>query len=313
MSYFHKPVMLNEILEEVDLKEGDKAIDCTLGGGGYTKALSELVGETGKILAIDLDELAHENFKKQEKDLKYKNIVLVHDNFRNLKEIIKEKLGEGEKFKAIVMDLGLSSAQLEDRERGFSFKEDRPLNMSFSKEEEGTWKIVNKYPQEKLKEIFKILGEEKFAGPIAKNIVIARKIEKIDSTQKLKEIIDKSVPKKSFFQNISPYTKVFQSLRMETNKELESLKKVLPQALDSLEENGKIFAVSFHSGEDRIVKNFFKQEATECLCPKEIPVCRCDHKKELEIITKKPLIPSKEEIEENPRARSAKLRIAKKI
>lgn len=317
MKYEHIPVMLSEALYYLDPKSGQKFIDCTLGGGGYTFAIAEKIGEEGKIIALDADEMAIENAKVKIKKNKNKNIILKHENFKNLQAAINEvseteKISKTAQYDGIVFDLGLSSAQLEDRNRGFSFQLDAPLAMAFGKEALETKEIINKYSQKALEKIFKEYGEERFSHKIAQKIIEARKEKEITTTKELVEIIQESVPKR--FQNgkIHVATKVFQALRIETNKELESLELVLPQALKLLKDGGRIVVVSFHSLEDRIVKRFFKEMNRDCICPKEIPVCVCNNKAKLKIITKKPVLPGEEEIEKNPRARSAKLRVAEK-
>lgn len=290
---------------------GGYFIDCTLGGGGYTSALSQIVGPKGKILAIDLDEGALKNAAKKN----LKNIILVLDNFKNLPEIIKKEFKEGTIFDGIVLDLGLSSYQLKDRSRGFSFrKAEQPLNMSFSTDEDKknlTRKIVNKSSKEELERIILKYGEERWAKRIAEEIVKTRRKKEIETVGELVQVVEKIVPKK--YSKIHPATKTFQALRIATNKELENLELVLPQAVDFLKSDGRIAVISFHSLEDRIVKNFFKNESRDCLCPPVVPVCACGHKKTLKIITKKPILPGKEEIDENPKARSAKMRVAEKI
>ncbi|MFA6513956.1 MAG: 16S rRNA (cytosine(1402)-N(4))-methyltransferase RsmH [Patescibacteria group bacterium] len=295
MEYNHIPVMLSEVMEALNPKTGGVFIDCTLGGAGYTMALAKKVGSKGKILGIDLDKNALKNAKNKIKDSKLENIVLVQGNFKNLKEIISKSFGAKQKFDGIVFDLGLSSFQLDDENRGFSFKGERPLDMSFgSKSENDTVQIINNYSLLELTRIFREYGEEKMAYQIAKAIVEARKNKKIEKTSDLVHIIEDKIPLR-FRTKIHPATRIFQALRMETNTELKNLAEVLPQAVELLKKSGKIAVVSFHSGEDRIVKWFFKGD---------------EH---IKILTKKPLIPCAQESAENPRSRSAKLRIAEKI
>jgi 16S rRNA (cytosine1402-N4)-methyltransferase len=295
MTYQHIPVMLNEILEYLNPRPGKKYIDCTLGGAGYTVALASKVGPSGQVVAIDLDELAIKNAQVIIREQKLENIVLVNDNFKNLKTIITEKFSSSRKFDGIVFDLGLSSAQLDDEVRGFSFKGERPLDMSFGPvNQTSTEEIINHYPLLELTRIFREYGEEKHAYRIAKAIVEERKEKRIKTTADLVMIIERAVPFR-FRSKIHPATRVFQALRMETNEELKSLEEVLPLAISLLKPKGRIVVVSFHSGEDRIVKRFFKA-ATD-----------------IKILTKRPLIPTEAETLANPRARSAKLRAAEKI
>lgn len=295
MSYQHIPVMLSEILEYLNPQPGKKYIDCTLGGAGYTIALAKQVGSKGQVIAIDLDELAIKNAQVIIKEQKLENIILVNNNFKNLKTIITENFPDQKKFDGIVFDLGLSSAQLDDEVRGFSFKGERPLDMSFGPiNETSTEEIINKYPLLELTRIFREYGEEKRAYYIAKAIVAERKNKRIKTTADLVATIEEAIPFR-YRSKIHPATRVFQALRMETNEELASLQAVLPAAISLLKPQGRIVVVSFHSGEDRIVKRFFKNESG------------------IRILTKRPLIPTEAETEANPRARSAKLRAAEKI
>lgn len=315
MIYQHIPVMLAEIISMLQPQTGQTIVDCTLGGAGYTLALAKLVGPTGRVLAIDLDEGSLANATSRLEEAGLNNVILIKDNFRNLKEIITDNFHGNANLDGIVMDLGLSSDQLDDENRGFSFKSDRPLDMAFSRDGQlavATSTIVNRYSLADLTKVLRDYGEEPKAYLIAKKIIEVRKVKRIKTTTDLLAIIQ-SVVKSKAHVRINPATKTFQALRMETNQELESLKMVLPAALEVLKVSGRLVVVSFHSGEDRIVKNFFKTESRDCLCPPAAPVCICDHQAHLKILTKKPLIPTEVESRDNPRARSAKLRAAEKI
>lgn len=315
------PVMLKEVLEYLELKNGDRIIDCTLGGGGYTFAIAENIFPDGKILSFDLDRLAIDNAAIKIKGSKFEeknNIKIVNENFKNLHKIVKTSWSqEGDRgIDGIVLDLGLSSAQLEDRSRGFSFQLDAPLDMAFEKNGsfESTVKIVNKYKEKEIESILREYGEEKFSRSIARAIILKRKDGEIKTTKELTEIIGKAVP--AGYRNhkkVNFATKTFQALRIATNGELDSLSEILPQAISALKSGGRIVVVSYHSLEDRIVKRFFKKESLDCICPKEVPECRCDHQASIRIITKKALAPTTEEISINRRARSAKLRVAEKL
>lgn len=318
MEYKHTPVMLKEVLEYLDPRPGQQFIDCTLGGSGYTVAIARKVGENGKVLAIDMDKIAIKNAEFRIKNLELNNIILSYGNFKNLQKIVKEKSkGERNKFNGIVFDLGLSSAQLEDKSRGFSFQLDAPLDMAFGhgegSTEHGTEYIVNNYKEGELVKILRDYGEEKFARRIAQSIIKYRKDKPIKTTGQLVYIIESAVPAIYKNKKIHFATRTFQALRIATNKELESLERALPQAVDLLRKGGKIVIISYHSLEDRIVKQFFKKESKSCLCPPDIPICQCGHKAELKILTKKIVLPSDEEIKVNARARSAKMRVAEKI
>lgn len=315
MEYQHIPVMLKEAVDGLDLKPGYKIIDCTLGGAGYTLEISRMVGEDGLVLALDLDDLALENAKKKISEQDISNIVLVQENFRNLSKVIKDKFPEGMLFDGVVMDLGLSSAQLSDENRGFSFQGDRPLDMAFSQDLHtaiATTTIVNSYPLERLAYIFREYGEEPKAYQVAKKIVEERRKKRIRTTGELIEAVS-SVLKVNPASRINPATRIFQALRMETNRELDALKEVLPSAVKALRVGGRLVVVSFHSGEDRIVKEFLKTESKDCVCPPTVPLCVCNHKASVKILSKKPVDVGQKEAADNPRARSAKLRLAEKI
>lgn len=296
MGYEHISVMLNEILEYLQPKLGDCFVDGTLGGGGYANALAKIVGSKGRVVAFDLDELALNNEAEIIKKEKLDNIILIKDNFRNLNYDVREFFDNQPDFNGMVFDLGLSSAQLADRDRSFSFKSGGPLNMAFGPDSgPSTYEIINTYPEKELARIIYEYGEERMSRRIAENIVKARRQKKITKTQELVEIIFSSFPAKLKHGKIHPATKTFQALRIATNRELENLELVLPQAVKLLKPGGRIVIVSFHSLEDRIVKNFFRS------CP------------ELKVITKKIVLPTLEEQNVNPRSRSAKLRVAEKI
>ncbi len=295
MAYQHRPVMLAEVMAALEPRPGRKFLDCTLGGAGYTLALAEAVGPAGKIISLDLDKLALDNAAVIIADRNLSNIVLRQDNFKNLGSVLEE-LEEGG-LDGVVFDLGLSSAQLDDESRGFSFLGDRPLDMSFGDGNKTTADIVNGYPLPELTKVFREYGEEPRAYRAAKAIVEYRRQKRIRRTGELKEALAKALPSRPG-SRLNPATKIFQALRMETNRELDSLALALPQAMAALKTDGRLVAVSFHSGEDRIVKRFFREAAKAG---------------QVEILTKKPIVPGEAEIADNFRARSAKLRAAKKL
>lgn len=315
MKYQHVSVMLDNVIEALQPQSGQNFIDCTLGGAGYTLALAQRVAPSGKVIAFDLDDLAIKNAEEKIKSSGLLNILLVQENFRNLKQTVSEKLGEDFLFDGIVMDLGLSSAQLDDLGRGFSFVGDRPLDMAFSQSGHtavATTTIINRYPLDRLTFIFREYGQEPKAYLAAKKIVEKRKKNWIRTTAELQEVLSEVIKPNPRIK-INPLTRIFQALRMETNQELEALREVLPQAISLLKKGGKIVVVSFHSGEDKIVKNFFRNESLNCLCPASVPVCVCKHQASLKILTKKPVSASELEISQNPRSRSARMRVAQKI
>ena len=301
--------MLAEVLEYLQPKKGEKIFDGTLGGANYSLAIAKAVGPDGQVFATDLDLLAINNAKQRAEKEGIKNLTVINDNFGNLAEIA-EKHGP---FDGAVFDLGLSSAQLDDQERGFSFQGDRPLSMSFNAdnaEGEETENILKYYNLLKLTEIFRVYGDEPKAYQAAKLIVEYRKKKTIKTTGDLLEAL---APIMKGHHKINPATKIFQALRIATNGEYQNLENALAALSKALKPGAKVVFVSFHSGEDRIIKNFFRQESKDCICPPQAPICNCGHQATLKIITKKPLIPGSQESVENPRARSSKLRAAVRI
>lgn len=292
--YFHIPVMLNEVLDFLNIKKGGKYFDGTLGGGSYTKAISQRVGSSGKVVSTDLDPAAINNFLKDAPQ----NTIVINDNFANLQDHIGGDVPK--KFDGMVLDLGLSSAQLDDPERGFSFRYDGDLDMAFGpKSESDTYFIINNYNVSNLERIIKEYGEESWAKKIAINIFNYRRKNKIKTAAELAEIVASSIPKKFWSKKIHPATKTFQALRMETNKELDNLQKFLSFSIEMLNPGGRLVIVSFHSLEDRIVKNFFRNLSRS----EDSPIT---------LLTPKPLIPGEKELGENHRSRSAKLRAIEK-
>ncbi|OGY45403.1 MAG: 16S rRNA (cytosine(1402)-N(4))-methyltransferase [Candidatus Buchananbacteria bacterium RIFCSPHIGHO2_01_FULL_44_11] len=312
MENFHQPVLLDQVIHYLAPKSNQNFVDCTLGGGGHASEILKRTAPAGLLLGIDLDPSAIQ--LTQDATKIYKNrIGLVKDNFKNLKQILNDS--QFSRVNGILFDLGLSSNQLQDHARGFSFLASGTLDMRFGAQSDLTAsKILNTWSAEDLIKIFQQYGEEKLARPIALRIVEARSKRPISLSQEIVEIV--SAVYKKYYRaksKINPATKIFQALRIAVNDELENLRQVLPQAVESLPAGGRLAVLSYHSLEDKIVKNFFQQEAKDCLCPPQIPVCRCGHKKTLKIMTKKPIIPTAEEIFQNPRSRSAKLRVAEKV
>lgn len=308
----HKSVLLKESIESLNLKNGAVVIDATLGGGGHSREILKKIGDKGMLIAIDADKNAIERFGKKLKKENIKNAVLVNDNFRNLESILKEL--EIKKVDAILADIGYSSDQLEDEKRGFSFQINAPLDMRFDQDQELTaQKIVNEYSKQDLEKILREYGEEKFYKNIVKGIIEYREKKFIENTGELVEIIKSHVPDKYKRGKIHPATKTFQAIRIEVNQELSNLRAFVSSAINALESTGRLAIISFHSLEDRIVKEIFRENARGCICPESFPLCRCGNLSRVKIITKKPVVPRKEEIENNPRARSAKLRVCEVI
>ena len=309
MNTVHKPVLVKEIIDHLAPKKNENFIDCTVGGGGHAEEILKLTGPKGKLLGLDWDSQAIERTKEHLADYKSR-LVLVNDTYTNVKQVIYDKGFDS--VNGVLLDLGLSSDQLQASGRGFTFQANEPLDMRFSLENDLTAAdILNDWPKGKIIQILREYGEEKFAKRIAESIVARRKFGQIKTTLELVTAIVSTVP--TFRGKPHPATKTFQALRIAVNDELENVKNALKDIVDVLEPGAKIAVITFHSLEDRIVKEFFRQESKDCHCPPEIPVCRCDHEATLKIITKKPISPSDEEVEENFRSRSAKLRVAERI
>jgi len=302
---YHIPVLLKETLDLLDLSKEGFWVDATAGGGGYSRGILEKIIPGGKLIAIDRDEEAIEQCEKTLEDLEGYSIF-VNDNFSNIRSILGSMNIPG--IKGIIFDLGVSSHQIDSPNRGFSYSKEGPLDMRMGKEAVLSAKdIINRLTESGLVEIFSRYGQEHFSKRIASAIVKHRPLR---TTKELSDIIAGSVPSRSRTDSMS---RVFQAIRIKVNDEMASLEKALPDAIESLEKGGRIAVISYHSLEDKITKTVFKKEAMDCLCGPEVPSCICGHKKKVRIITKKPVVPSDGETRANPRARSAKLRVAERI
>lgn len=302
--------MLDECINALNIKPNGIYVDCTLGGGGHSREILKKLNDDGKLIALDQDDYAIKYCSEIFSEIK--NIEIVKQNFKNLDSVIKI-LGI-EKVDGVLMDLGISSYQIDTGDRGFSYMRNNILDMRMDKSNDLTAEeIINTYSEQKLSEIFKIYGEEKYHRKIANKIVNQRNLNPIKTTYDLVEIIDKIIPKRESKTRGHSSKKVFQALRIEVNKELEILENSIVNAVKNLNDGGRIVIITFHSLEDRIVKNIFNHMATECICPKDFPICKCSKKKEIQIINKKPILPSSIELEKNSRSASAKLRVAEKI
>ena len=299
----HVPVMLQEVIEGLQIKPEGRYLDCTLGGGGHSaEILKRLQG--GKLYAVDKDQDAL-NYAKNRLG---NRPTFIHSDF---KDAIASWDEEG--LDGILMDLGVSSYQLDTPERGFSYRFDAPLDMRMDMGSALTAStVVNEYSQKQLTDILFKYGEEPFAKKIAANIVKERELAPIKTTLELVRIIEKSIPPKVRFSGSHPAKRVFQAIRIEVNGELSGLYEAVLGAIKLLKTGGRIAVITFHSLEDRIVKQAFKYAELDCICPPRSPICTCDKVSEIEIITKKPILPSETEMEQNPRSKSAKLRIAQK-
>lgn len=308
----HTPVLLEEVIHNLALKSGNIVVDCTLGFAGHTVALAQVVGNQGKVIAIDQDIYAIKKAKQYIKKAGVeKQVVVIHDNFVHLQDILQAQAMES--VNGVLIDAGVSSYQLDEADRGFSYKAQN-LDMRMDRSQKLTAeKIINNYSQRELERMFKEHAEEHLARPIARSIVRARKKGPL-SAQALVELIE-GVYRRIYKRKSTthPAAKVFLALRIEVNDELYVLERALKEALMVLAPQGRVAIITFHSGEHRIVKKIFRQEARDCICASEIPICTCAHRKQIQIITKKPIIPSRAEISLNPRARSAHLYVAEKI
>jgi 16S rRNA (cytosine1402-N4)-methyltransferase len=302
----HKSVLLQETIDLLSPKPGGVYVDATAGAGGHSKEILSRIGKAGVLIAMDKDKSALEITGS---NLKSSSLKLIQADFSNIADVVKS-LGY-QKVDGIIADIGVSSMQLDDANRGFSFKRHAKLDMRMDQGQELTAEmVVNTYSEADLTRILYAYGEEPMAKKVANEIVITRKNCPIIWTDQLAEVVRRVIKRKT---KIDPATKVFQALRIEVNGELSALQSALPQMVSIVKKEGRIVIISFHSLEDRIVKQFFVEEAKECVCPPEFPKCVCDHRPRLKIVTKKPIMAGDAEIAKNARSRSAKLRAAEKI
>ena len=309
MEFVHIPVLLNETIDGLNIKDGGTYVDCTLGGAGHSKVM--LSKANINLIGIDQDITAINVSKERLKEFGNK-VTFVNDNFKNLSNIL-DNLGI-EKIDGILADLGVSSYQIDTASRGFSFRFDAPLDMRMNSEAPLTaYDVVNEYKEEDLKRIFKEFGEERFAGSIAKKIVIERKKQPIKTTKQLETIILSAVPRYRGNDGSSNVQRTFQAIRIEVNHELDGLKEFIKSMAERLNVGGRLAIISFHSLEDRIVKHAFKELATGCTCPSDFPICVCGNKPKVKIITNHPITATEEELAINRRSGSAKLRVVEKI
>lgn len=311
MDFHHVSVLLNEVIDNLNIKPDGVYIDGTLGGGGHSLEIVKRLGEKGRLIGFDRDREAIAAATDRLRDYAGK-VTVIRSNF----DRIKEASGTAgiKKADGIVLDLGVSSHQLDDPGRGFSYREDAPLDMRMDDRQEKTARdIVNDMSEEELAGIIKRYGEERFAGRIASNIVQARKKAPLSTTFELNEIIKDSIPAKYRATGGHPSKRTFQAIRIALNGELDSLEKAVPDMIDMLDDGGRLCIITFHSLEDRIVKNLFRDAQDPCTCPPDFPVCVCGKKPKGKVITRKAILPSKEELEVNSRSKSAKLRVFERI
>lgn len=310
MEFKHISVLLNECLEGLAIKENGTYVDCTLGGAGHSSHILKKLSSKGTLIGIDQDNDALRAAKEKLKD--YSNVKFVHNNFYNIDSILTSL--DIPNVDGILMDLGVSSYQLDEGERGFSYMKDAPLDMRMDRDRDfSAYDVVNTYSEEDLYRIIRDYGEEKFAKRIAKFIVDRRTDKPIETTLELVDIIKAAIPAKARREGPHPAKRTFQAIRIEVNGELAILNKAIEDGVKHLNKGGRMAIITFHSLEDRIVKLKYRELANPCNCPKEFPVCICGKKPLVKIISRKAIEPSKEEVEENPRSRSAKLRVIEKL
>lgn len=311
MEFVHKPVLLNECICNLNIKPNGIYLDGTLGGAGHSLEIAKLLNNEGTLIGIDRDMTAINVSRSRLSDVK-PTVNLVNDNYKNIKDVLSNLNITG--VDGILLDLGVSSYQLDTPERGFSYRYDAPLDMRMNTNDEITAEyVVNQYTKEDLIRIFRDYGEEKWAVRIADFIVERRKNAPIKTTFELVDVIKAAVPAGARVEGGHPAKRIFQAVRIEVNGEIESLKKAIFDAIDVLNPEGRICIISFHSLEDRIVKDVFNESAKGCICPPDFPKCVCNKKKTVKILSKKPIISTDGELNENLRAHSAKLRVAEKI
>ncbi len=308
MEFKHEPVMLQECINGLNIKKDGIYVDGTLGGAGHSFEIVKRLSAKGKLIGIDRDEEALKAAKEKLKE--FQNVIYVHDNHDNIKKILEDL--QIEKVDGILLDLGVSSYQLDERNRGFSYLGENELDMRMDKTQDLTAKyVVNNYSEEELANLIYEYGEERFSRRIAKNICIYREEKPIETTKELVEIIEKSIPK-SKSKDGHPAKRTFQAIRIEVNNEIKPLFNTIENCIDCLKDGGRLCVITFHSLEDRAVKKAYIEAKGKCTCPKDLPYCVCGAKSLGEIITKKPIVATKEELERNSRSKSAKLRIFEK-
>ncbi|MGN0771158.1 MAG: 16S rRNA (cytosine(1402)-N(4))-methyltransferase RsmH [Christensenellales bacterium] len=310
MEFKHVPVLLQECIEGLDIKPDGIYVDGTLGGGGHSEKILERLTD-GKLIAFDKDAQAIESTMVRLSPYREK-ITYVHDDFKNCPYHLDEM--EIDKIDGVLLDLGVSSYQLDNSARGFSYNQDAPLDMRMDQSQRlSAMEVVNEYDESSLADVIYQYGEDRLARKIAHNIVVARENKKITTTGELAKIVENSYPAKLRWKGGNPCKRTFQAIRIEVNGELRNLDATVIELTRRLKKGGRICVITFHSLEDRIVKKAFQFLEKDCICPPQQPICTCDKVKEIEILTKKPIVAGQQELEENSRASSAKLRIAQKI
>lgn len=311
MEFSHISVMAKEVIEALDVTRGGVYVDCTAGGGGHSLEIAKRLPGNSRLISLDRDDNAIAACTRRLENYKDK-FTIVKSNFMNISAAL-DSIGV-ERIDGVMWDLGVSSHQLDEGERGFSYSKEAPLDMRMDREQAKTaYDVVNLYSPEEITRILRDYGEEKFASKIARDIAAAREIKHIETTTELAEIVTNAIPvavrKK---ENQNPARRAFQAIRIEVNGELDAIEPSIRAAVERLNPGGRLAVITFHSLEDRVVKETFKKLSEGCTCPPEFPVCVCENKPEIKLLSKKPILPSREEEEMNPRSRSAKLRTAEK-
>ena len=312
MEFKHRPVLLEETIESLKIRPDGIYVDGTLGGAGHASQVCKRLSEKGRFVGIDQDDCALQAAGERLKEFgKNVRIDCVKSNYCQMKSVL-ENLGI-DKVDGILLDIGVSSYQLDNAERGFTYREDAPLDMRMDQSSSFSAKdVVNQYDEMQLYRVIRDYGEEKFAKNIAKHIVAARQEKEIETTGELIEIIKASIPAKVRATGGHPAKRTFQAIRIEVNRELEVLQDSIDEMIDLLNGGGRLCIITFHSLEDRIVKNKFRENEDPCICPKNFPVCVCGRKSKGKVITRRPIVPSEQEVEENKRSKSSKLRVFEK-
>jgi len=311
MTFKHKSVLFRETVESLHIQPNGIYVDGTLGGGGHAALVCEYLGQNGQLIGIDQDEDAIKAASERLKAYEDK-VTIVKNNYRQIKVVLEEQ--DISKVDGIYLDLGVSSYQLDAPERGFTYREDAPLDMRMDRDSLlSARNVINEYDEQRLFQIIRDYGEERFAKNIAKHIRIAREKKEIETTEELAEIIKAAIPAKMRTEGGHPAKRTFQAIRIEVNKELEVLETSINSMIDLLNDRGRLCIITFHSLEDRIVKNKFRENENPCICPGNFPICVCGRKSKGKVITRKPIVPGEKEILENKRSKSSKLRVFEKM
>ena len=311
MEFKHIPVLFHEIMDIMAPQPGEVFVDCTLGGGGHSRGFLERMGDDGRLIGIDQDTNALQAAGANLAEFGDR-VTYVHSNYNNLDEILNTYAPDG--VDGILFDIGVSSHQLDEKDRGFSYMQDAPLDMRMNQSQNfSAWDVVNTYSEEELHRIIKEYGEERWAKRVAQFIVEFRREKPVETTGELVDIIKRAIPKGAREEGSHPAKRTFQAIRIEVNDELGVLTRTISVAAKHLKKGGRLGIISFHSLEDRIVKEQFRYLASDCICPPELPFCQCDKVSEVKILTRKPVTATKEELEANSRSKSAKFRAVVKI